>query len=486
MIEQLKFIPKKAKRLHSLLGLALDGSRLEGVVLKRTEGSLRVEETFSVGLTLDPLTADPELIGREIRNHLDAAEVRERDCVVALPLKWALTAHAEVPELPEADIESFLKIEAERGFASDIDTLLVSTSRCKLPSGKQEALMVGIPRSHLELIERALRSAKLKPISFSLGVTALQSPGSETSKGIMALAIGESHVGLQITYGNAIAAMRALEGAVEVEGSRRKLHADLVAREARITLGQLPAELRDAVRLVRIFGPRELAQQLADEMELRLDSMGLKIELVTRYTPAEFGLQIPPETPVSPSLSLAASRLAGRKAPFEFLPPRLSAWQQLGTRYASGKFRTIGLVGGSIVGLALIGFLFQQWQLVKYRSQWNKMAVQVKELSALQDQIIQYRPWFDNSFRALTIMKQLATAFPEDGVVTAKTLEIRDLNTVTCTGTTRDNKALIEALGRLRTNENVSAVRVTSIRGSKPPLQFSFDFHWNNGGKNEN
>ena len=45
---------------------------------------------FSVSLSLDPLTADPELVGREIRNHLDAAGVRERHCIVAVPLKWAL------------------------------------------------------------------------------------------------------------------------------------------------------------------------------------------------------------------------------------------------------------------------------------------------------------------------------------------------------------------------------------------------------------
>ncbi len=71
---------------------------------------------FSVSLSLDPLTNDPELVGREIRNHLDAVGIRERHCVVGLPLKWALTTHLEVPELPEADVASFLQIEAERGF----------------------------------------------------------------------------------------------------------------------------------------------------------------------------------------------------------------------------------------------------------------------------------------------------------------------------------------------------------------------------------
>ena len=99
-----------------MLGLSLDGSRLEGVALRRTNGALHVQQSFSVSLSLDPLTNDPELVGREIRNHLDAAGVRERQCIVGLPLKWALTTHIEVPELPEADVASFLQIEAERRF----------------------------------------------------------------------------------------------------------------------------------------------------------------------------------------------------------------------------------------------------------------------------------------------------------------------------------------------------------------------------------
>src|SRR5436190_22435625 len=113
MIDLLNLQKRKEKRLSSLLGLSLDGSRLDGVVLRRTNGSLEVQQTFSVSLSLDPLTADAELVGREIRNHLDAAGVRERHCVVGLPLKWVLTTHVEVPDLPESDIDSFLQIEAE-------------------------------------------------------------------------------------------------------------------------------------------------------------------------------------------------------------------------------------------------------------------------------------------------------------------------------------------------------------------------------------
>jgi len=73
-------------------------------------------------------------------------------------------------------------------------------------------------------------------------------------------------VSLQITCAGGVAALRALEGAIESPNGRPALLPDLVARESRITLGQLPVELRDNREAHPLFGPRELAQQLADEM----------------------------------------------------------------------------------------------------------------------------------------------------------------------------------------------------------------------------
>ncbi|HEV2434666.1 MAG TPA: hypothetical protein VG077_01585 [Verrucomicrobiae bacterium] len=493
----------KRRRLASVLGLTLDGSRLEGVVLRRTNGSLQLRQAFSVMLSLDPLTAVPELVGREIRNHLDAAGVRERRCVVGIPLKWALTAHTELPPLPEADAASLLQLEAERGFPSDITTLRLADSRCPLAAGQQHVTLAGIPNAQLAALEQVLAAAKLKPVSFSLGLMALQPPGrrsparrdeevvsqpagseSGAPAGILALAIGESQVGLQITRGG-VAALRALEGAIGDEAGRRELHADLVAREARITLGQLPAELRDAVKRIRIFGPRELAQRLADEMELRFEPMGLKVELVSAYAPNEFGAQLPSEAPVSPAFSLAARWLTGETPVFEFLPPKPSAFEQLVSRYASGRLRSAGAVAAGAVVLAGGLFLFQEMQLILLRSQWSAMSAKVQELDGLQQEIRQYRPWFDDSFRSLTVLRQLTMAFPEDGSVTAKTVEIRGGNTVTCTGTAQDNGALLRTLNQLRTADGVTDVKLQQIRG-RSPMQFSFDVHYGNGGGSEN
>lgn len=505
----------KPKNPSAILGLALEGSRLGGVVLRRSNGALQVLQQFTATLSLDPLTNDAELVGREILNHLEAAGVRERRCVVAVPLKWTIAAHTTLPQLPAADIPGFLQIEAERGFPTDVAGLQVATSRWVSSSGEAHATFVGIPKSHVERLEQVLRAARLKPASFSLGIAALQpatpfgvppsgglgggSSGlppdggtTNTEDGVLALAVGEGHVGLQISCGGGVAALRALEGVVEAEGGRRVLHSDLIAREARITLGQLPAWVRDRVKRIRIFGAPELARELADKIRPRFEPGGLKVEPVTVYAAGEFGRAIPADTRVSPAFSLAARQLTGRTDPFEFLPPKVSAWRQLTARYASGRWRTAGLAAAAILVITLALFGFQQWQLLRLRSRWAVMAPKVRELTVVQDQIQKYRAWYDDSFRYLSIMKKLSVAFPEDGSVTAKTLEIRELtesrdvndarnvSVVSCSGSAANYSAWIKTVHQVGAIGGVSDI-VPQTRG-KSPMQFTLDFHLSGGG----
>jgi hypothetical protein len=475
-----KFKFRKRKKLTTLLGLTLDGSRLEGVVLRRTNGSLQRLQGFSAQLTLDPLTGAPELVGREIRNHLDAAGVRERDCIVGVPLKWVLTTQTELPPLPEADAQSLLQMEAERGFHSDMATLQISDSRSPLAADKKFVLLAAVPNTHTGSLEQVFAAAGLRPASFTLGISALQPPGVD---GVLALVIGESHVGLQITAGGGVVALRALEGAIQNEAGRRTLVADAVTREARVTLGQLPAELRAAVKRIRIFGPRELAQPLADELELRFEPMGLKVEMISAYTPDEFGVALPPDAALSAAFSLAARFLTEQRPVFEFLPPKPTVIEQFVAKYSSGPLRTTGAVAAGVAAVILCLFLFQQIQLWRLRSQWSHMQAKVTELQTIQDEIRQYRPWYDDSFRSLAILRQLSLAFPEDGVVTAKTIEIRDGGSVSCSGNARDTASLLAVLSKLGAAKGVSALKVDQTRG-KSPMQFTFDFQY--GGANEN
>ena len=470
MIDWKNITSLKRQNPTSLLGLALDGNRLDGVWLKRVNGSLQIQASLSVTLTLDPLTNAPELVGREIRNHLDAAEIRERRCVMALPHKWVLAVQSQLPALSEADVVGFLQLEAERNFPCDITTLVTATSRSRLASGQQYALFAGVTRQQVSTVEAVLRAAQLKPESFALCITALQPPAAD---GTLALVIGESNVGLQVATGGGVIALRSLEGAIENEAGKRTLNSNLVAREVRITLGQLPAEVRTAVKRIRVFGPRDLAHQLGDELELRFESLNLEVAVVNTYATDEFGVALPANAPVSAALSAAASTLVGRAPHFEFLPPRVSQWQQLTSRYGTGKLRKVGMAAAAVLFLVIGAFGFQQIQLWRLQSRWSGMSARVGELDQMQSQIKQYRPWFDESLRSLSILRELTKEFPEDGSVTAKTVEIRAANVV--------NAALLRALAELRRTGMVADVKVNRLQG-KSPMQFTFDFRWVEGG----
>jgi len=130
-------------------------------------------------------------------------------------------------------------------------------------------------------------------------------------------------------------------------------------------------------------------------------------------------------------------------------------------------------------------FLGQQIELWHFRSQWSHMSAKVADLQNIEDQINQFRPWYDDTHRSLSILRQLTLVFPEDGSVTAKTIEIRDGNQINLSGTARDNASLLAMQARLRAAEDVSVVRVDQIRG-KAPIQFTFDFQYGNGGAHAN
>jgi len=471
----------RRKKLSSLLGLTLDGSHLDGVVLKRVNGALQVTQNFSVALTLDPLTAAPELVGREIRNLLDGVQVRERNCIFGVPLKWVLTANTVLPPLPEADAASMLQIEAERGFHSDISTLQVANSRSPLAGDKQNVLLAGIPGTHIAALEKILAAAKLKPVSFALGLPALQPAAAQKSNGVLALLIAANNVGLQITSAGGVVVLRTLEGAIEDEAGRRTLQVEMIARETRITLGQLPEEMRDAVKQIRIFGPRDLARQLADELERRFGPMGLKVEVVAGYAPDEFGATLPPEVSLSPAFSLAARYLMEQDPVFEFLPPKPGIFEQLATKYSSGRLQTTGAVAAGIAFIIIALFLYQQIRLWQLRSEWSRIQVKVGQLQALSDEIRQYQSWYGGSFDNLSILRQLSLSFPENGSVTAKAIEIHDGNTVTCSGTALNYASLLNMQANLQGASGVSEVKLEQIRG-KAPMQFVFGFKFNNGG----
>jgi hypothetical protein len=478
-----KMIPLfKRKRASSILGLALDGNRLEAVSLRRTNGTVQIRKSVAVSLALSPLTGDPQLVGQEIRNHLDQAGIRERPCAVCLPLNWVLTLQTKMPELSESDRANFLQIEAERGFHSGPEALFTGESLFKA-GGEQHATLLAVPRDQLETLERVLRAAKLKPAVFALGISALQAPDKETAR-VVTLAIRQNVVDLQVTAGGGIVALRSLDGAIETQGAQKHISADVVARELRITLGQLPGGLSEAAGKLKIFGQGEAVRQFVTEISPRLAVMGLKPEVIQDNTTAKFEPPPSPEMASSAALALAANYVKGIDVLPNFLPPKVQAWRQLvTTRLSTRKLAWAGAVAAGLVLCVAAAFGVQQWQISGLQTKWAAISPQVTELNTDQDQIKKFRPWYDKSFH--NILAKLWEAFPTDNSVQAKTIELHDLSAVTCSGNAKDDESFLRLHAKLADDTNEITALHAEVRGQKP-MQFTVDFQWQGGAGNGN
>jgi hypothetical protein len=466
----------------SVLGIALDGNRLEAVGVRRAHDVLQVKEFVSAPLALSPLGGDPALVGREIRNHLDQAGVRERRCVVCIPVNWMLSFQTQLPDLPEADIESFLQLEAERGFSSGHENLFIVSSRWQAPGGERFATLLAVPRNHVDTLEKALKAAQLKPVSFVLGLAALENAGRDASAASLAVALGGNSVELGAAAGGGLAALRSLDGAIETAGPQKHVDADLVAREIRITLGQLPPKLAESLRGVKVFARGEMARQFLNDLSPRLQTMGLRLETMDRASGADFSAPPHQDIALSPALAAAANHVRGLASGPDLLPPKVNPFQEwMTTSVAFKKLGWAGLAGAGVALCVGVAFLIQEIQLANWTARLKAVERQAGDVRAAQSQINRYSAWFDESFRGLSILKALAEAFPQDGSVTAKTVQIRDLSEVTCSGNARDSLSYRKVIDALSTTKGVSEVTTDSLRGNSPSVQFTFKFQWEGG-----
>ena len=469
---------KSKNRTSAVLGLAIDANRLEAAVVRRSGSSVQVRQSAIAPLALSPLTGDPELVGREIRNHLESAGIRENRCVVCIPLTWILSLQVKVPEMPPADVESFLQIEAERGFTSGSDSLFITRSMFKAPNGDHYATLLAVPRNHLDLLDRALKAANLKPMAFAVGISATQSP-SQAAGRVLTLALTGHGLELQVTGGGGIIALRSLDAAVDAEGARRSVSADLVARELRITLGQLPGGFSEASGPIKIFGDPDTTRQFVSDIAPRLAVLNLRVEPMDRPASVTFETAPKGEISTSSALALAAAYVSNTDIGPDLLPPKVSPWKQfVTTKLGTQKLAYAGMAAALVV--LIVGGLFgwQQIQLFQLRSQWNAMATEVNTLDDDMAKLQKYHPWFDDSYPALTVLAKLTSAFPDEGSITAKSIEVRDLTTVTVHGSAKTQavfNATREKLGTIPGCVNVKG----DTTGTAPQMQYNLAFDWN-------
>jgi hypothetical protein len=460
---------KNKKRAPSVLGLTLTDGQMRAFHVTRAKGGVEVVKAVSASLTLDLLHPEAELIGREIKNHLDEAGIRERHCVVGIPPRWVMTQHTKVPDLGPEDRASFLQIEAEKGFPVDLAHLQIAQSFQRSTAG-EFVTQLAVRKEQIDHLCAVLKAAGLKPVSFSLGLAMLPNAIPPAgSGGRITVAVEPAAVTFLISAGGGIAAFRTSEATIESEAGEKVVHGASVARELRITLEQLPAELRSEVRQLFLTGETTMVRQLAGTLGEWARTADLEIargDLPEKNLPAEMAER------------LAANWLEGGARELEFLPPHPGRWALLMARYNSKRLATAGFALAAVAVIAVVAFGWHEYRRWSLQSEWNAMQAQVTQLDSVQARIREYAPWYDTTFRSLSIMKRVTECFPENGSVTAKSFEVHGNAIVTISGTARDNASLLRVQELLRKAKEVQGLKIEQIR-AKNPMQFTLTFRWN-------
>ena len=445
------------------------GRQVTAIALRHNNGQVTVVGKASTVLSLEPLTNSEELVAQELRSFLDQNELRETKCLVCLPSNLVLSTSIEIPELSEDDRQSYLDLQAETEFPFAADEISLSTLSYQAPDQSHHATLAALPNTQVGRIERILIAAKLRPVSFTLGIGASgRAAAPEASAPCLALDVYSDHVDLTIPCGPGYAAIRSLEEVYESEGENRILDHELLQREIKITLGQLSPSIRQHLKQTAIGYDEGVSGSIAETLKSQLQQMGLT---ATSSPPDQSPLQRAGET-----------YLLKQRSALEFLPPKENQLQAFAKKVSSRSNAWVGGTVGTIVLLTFVIYYFQGYRLNSLETEWAGMADKVTELEALQGKIRQFRPWFTRSAESLEIAKQLSEAFPREGSIWVKSVQIKENNRIFCSGSARNNQELLTVMDELRGMEHITEVTLQQVRG-EAPVQFAFNFEWKSGGQ---
>ncbi len=467
----------------SVLGLSFEGDWVTAASVTRAGNRAIVEQIGRWQMALDALSSDPQLVAREIKDELEVRGIREKRCVVCLPLKWALTIRVDLPDIEGDDLDSFIALRAEREFPFAPDELALASSLHGIGGDSPGALVAAMPANHIDTITTICKAAQLRLVGITVGIAEVIQSSRDGQE--IALLISSSGVDLGIAAADGLVVLRSLVDSPRTNHGEVEFDSEVIARQLRISLSQLPGSLLQEGAPLRIYGPPAAVADAMEELREPLAAQGMRVEQGMRIERASgpgadsaksaTGQEESHATPGA--IAAAANKLLGRESEIQFQAPHTSALAKFINRVSARS--TLWLGGVAAAALLIFGFLFlyQHVKLSRLEAEWSELAPRVEEVETLQANVRAYRSWFDNSAISLTIAKKLTNAFPEDGSVWATSLSIVDRERVVCTAIAENDLAWLGVHEALRNTPGVHDVKLTQVRGSSP-YQFSLSYRW--------
>lgn len=453
--------------------MAFEDGMLTAMEIHGAQDKWEVKGSLREPLSQNILTGNADLVGAEIRKHLENAGIRERRCVVCIPLSWSYFLHLDLPEgLPEQDRESYIRLQAEREFPFNPEDLILSISYFNALGGRYHATVAAAPVQHIEMLQKALKAAGLHPRSVTLGITSVVN--LENTRHDMAIVFHGYGVDMGILQDGIPVCIRSLTDAVSMDDEDASFDGETLIRELRITLGSLPPEIRKGVDTLSFFGNPLPEEVLMEDLIKSFSRLGIKAK---RGNKIIHGMNL--NSAASPyAFAAAINHLSGKSPCFELLQPSLGRIRKIMGRVSARRFFWLAVASASVFLVICCAFFIQYQYMASLERKWKTMEPGVKEVESLQEKLKKYRPWNEDAIYSLSLLRDMTGAFPEKGDVWVKTLEIRNLSEVQFTGEARNNRVWLEMLAKLRKISSVEDLKVLQVKEGEGIIQFSIKFIW--------
>jgi len=388
----------------------------------------------------EALLEEPERYGTRLAERLRAAGARSTVAVLKLPLDWTSALRAERPVgLPEGDTAAFLDLQAERAAPFGGAGWRLAPPPPPLPGAAADALLVAavLPEPRWLALQRFAAAAGLRWVSVQTDAPAAMAD--------------DAPLALELTpFGDRVIVAARARGRLIEWGS---LPAATTADRAQLAAGlrvfarALPAPA-GAPRTLRWRG--QPPPELAGAVEAWRTADGW------------------PEP--------AAAADAGGSA-FEFVRPTAAAaphWLRAVRAHLPARGRRALLAAAALLVLVVLARGVIETVL---RRQAHALSPTAKESAELQRRLRHYRAWLEPVRPGAAALEALARAFPEDGRVWARRVELRDGRKIVCTGLARSAAEAVALMERLRRTAGLQELQTQYLRGGDP-VQFAFEFEW--------
>ncbi len=459
----------KHKKPTRILGMDFDGETLSFCQTHRSNGDVKVELYKRTDM---PCRFDAKSLteqAAELRRVLDIENAQCHECVVSVPSRWALTLRVDIPEGISAEDEAgMIQLAAEQEFPYPLDEMSIVTYNGMRDEGKAgTALVIALPLNRIQPIRDLLSLARLKLHAVTLSCLALHQMLSVPDDCAM-LRLGDCDAEMLLSRSGKLNAFRLIQDVIETDEKDVVIDLDNLTRELKITA--VTSGYEKLPRLL-LCTKSHLAVQLESAFHIRLAE---SVECIHQDC-----LQ---------SAQLVARWWLMSKVPHcQFLPPQPDWLERLQERFQSRSMIHWVGAAAAVCCLVLSAFFVQSWQLNRLENHWETIQPVVEEISGIQTDIRAFRDWYGSDSPRLEVMAAIARAFPETGVVWARSVTIKDHSTipgesiVTCRGSARNAEAWLEVLENLRGVKEISDVKTRQAQG-KSPMQFTLEFTWKEGG----